>query len=131
MYLLYSIDESEKTLIDARTCRDLDKCVADAIELVRQQTDCHEPETLVNAFRNCGEVSESGLTFGVRLLPEAGPIPVNPMATAYTELDGIARSIANDVARNINRGVAATLSKMPYKAQYVLEKVIEMLQERV
>ena len=131
MYLLYSIDESEKTLIDARTCRDLDKCVAGAIELVKQQTDRHEPEALENAFRNCGEVSKSDLTFGVRLLPEAGPIPVNPMATAYPELDGIARTVANDVARDINRGVSSTLSKMPYKAQYVLEKTIEMLQERV
>ena len=58
-------------------------------------------------------------------------VAANPMAVAYPELDGIARSVVNDVARSINRGVSATLSKMPYKAQYVLEKVIELLQEKV
>ena len=56
-------------------------------------------------------------------------VAANPMAVAYPELDGIARSVVNDVARSINRGVSATLSKMPYKAQYVLERVIELLQE--
>ena len=58
-------------------------------------------------------------------------VAANPTAVAYPELDGIARSVVNDVARSINRGVSATLSKMPYKAQYVLEKVIELLQEMV
>ena len=58
-------------------------------------------------------------------------VAANPMTVAHPELDGIARGVVNDVARSINRGVSATLSKMPYKAQYVLEKVIELLQEKV
>lgn len=49
----------------------------------------------------------------------------------YPELDAIASEIARYVAMKINFETKDVTSKMPYKAQYVLEKVIEDLQERV
>jgi hypothetical protein len=49
----------------------------------------------------------------------------------YPELDELAESIAGMVGREINKRVRSINSEMPYKAQYVLEEVIQHLQEQV
>lgn len=55
----------------------------------------------------------------------------------YPELYKIALTIADDTCREINKqtedfgGFAAVESEMPYKAQWVLEEAIKILQERV
>jgi hypothetical protein len=49
----------------------------------------------------------------------------------YPELDAIAERVASAACRNINEGINGVESEMPYRAQYVLEKTIELLQKRV
>lgn len=49
----------------------------------------------------------------------------------YPELDKLVEIIADEVSENINAKIEAVESKMPYKAQYVLEEVIKNLQARV
>jgi hypothetical protein len=49
----------------------------------------------------------------------------------YPELDDLAEEIAGLVGREINKRVRTINSKMPYKAQYVLEEVIKHLEEQV
>lgn len=50
----------------------------------------------------------------------------------YAALDVAARRIANDVAQQINDTASYTeCEAMPYKAQYILEEVIKMLEARV
>ncbi len=49
----------------------------------------------------------------------------------YPELDKIAAKLADDTAKAINAAIKDVESKMPYKAQYVLEEVIKDLKERV
>ena len=49
----------------------------------------------------------------------------------YPELNQIARQVANETCKAINAAVPGVESKMPYKAQWVLEEVIEILQARV
>lgn len=49
----------------------------------------------------------------------------------YPELDEIALDLADHVSISIARVVKQIKSKMPYKNQYVLEKLIEELKERV
>lgn len=49
----------------------------------------------------------------------------------YPELDKLAEEISGIVGREINRRVRNVTSKMPYKAQYVLEEVIRHLEEQV
>lgn len=49
----------------------------------------------------------------------------------YPELDKIAKEMAKSVAIDINKKTSGVVSDMPYKAQYVLEKLIRLLQEKV
>lgn len=49
----------------------------------------------------------------------------------YPELDKIAKKLAEEVAVKINESIEGVDSKMPYKAQYVLEEIIKDLQARV
>lgn len=49
----------------------------------------------------------------------------------YPSLDEIAKDIANTICRKINASVVGVESEMPYKAQYVLEETIKILQDRV
>jgi hypothetical protein len=49
----------------------------------------------------------------------------------YPELDSIALDIANTACRKINATVQTVESEMTYKAQYVLEEVIKILESRV
>lgn len=53
------------------------------------------------------------------------------IGTKYPELDKLAREIAIDVGDEINKQAPKVKSKMPYKEQYILEKIIEILQEAV
>lgn len=52
-------------------------------------------------------------------------------ATRYPELRDIAETIANDACKKINRYAQNVESEMPYKAQCILEHVIEILGRRV
>lgn len=49
----------------------------------------------------------------------------------YPELEKIAQEIAEETAKQINKKALNVQSKMPYKAKYVLEEVIKILQEAV
>jgi hypothetical protein len=49
----------------------------------------------------------------------------------YPELNAVAKEIAKDVAKQINAKVQRVKSETPYKAQYVLEELIKILQEAV
>jgi hypothetical protein len=49
----------------------------------------------------------------------------------YPELDKIAKKIGKDVGNSINSEVKNVESEMPYKAQYVLEELIKILQKAV
>jgi hypothetical protein len=49
----------------------------------------------------------------------------------YPELDKLASDLAHVVSKEINKRVRSVESKMPYKAQYVLENLIEHLKEMV
>ena len=49
----------------------------------------------------------------------------------YPELRKIADKIADETADKINSSVENVKSKMPYKAQWVLEEVIRDLEKRV
>jgi hypothetical protein len=49
----------------------------------------------------------------------------------YPELRKIADKIADDTAERINRDVKDVKSKMPYKAQWVLEEVVRDLENRI
>jgi hypothetical protein len=49
----------------------------------------------------------------------------------YPELDEIATEIARKVLSQCNTKTRDVKSEMPYKAQYVLESIIEILEERV
>ncbi len=53
------------------------------------------------------------------------------MKTEYPELYKIAQTIADNTCREINKQTKNVESKMPYKAQWVLEETIKILQERV
>ena len=52
-------------------------------------------------------------------------------APTYPELDDIAKGLAYEVSTEINKRASAVTSKMPYKAQYVLEELIKLLQQKV
>ena len=52
-------------------------------------------------------------------------------APKYPELDDIAKGLGYAVSTEINKHTSAVTSKMPYKAQYVLEELIKLLQEKV
>ena len=49
----------------------------------------------------------------------------------YPELRKIADKIADETAEKINKEVKDVKSKMPYKAQWVLEEVVKDLEERI
>ncbi len=49
----------------------------------------------------------------------------------YPELDKISKKIANEVAKMINKEAANVESEMPYKAQYILETLIPILDKMV
>jgi hypothetical protein len=49
----------------------------------------------------------------------------------YPELDKIADEIVKTTAISINTKTRMVESEMPYKAQYVLEMVIQKLQQKV
>lgn len=49
----------------------------------------------------------------------------------YPELDSIAKDMADDVYTSIGKRTTKVDSEMPYKAQYVLEKIIENLKKMV
>jgi hypothetical protein len=66
----------------------------------------------------------------IGLIHEEAPA-ANAPGEKFPELDGIAESLANTVANGINEGALATLSRCRYKAQYVLERLIQLLQEKV
>jgi hypothetical protein len=53
------------------------------------------------------------------------------MLKTYPELRECAEEIANLTAFAINQAASRTESEMPYKAQFILETVIELLQNRV
>lgn len=52
-------------------------------------------------------------------------------AKSYPELRALAEMIASMTATAINVAVSHTESEMPYKAQFVLEETIKLLQEIV
>jgi len=52
-------------------------------------------------------------------------------SSKYPELDTIAKKIADDTARTINKAVKEVESEMPYKTQYVLEEAIKILEGMV
>jgi hypothetical protein len=47
----------------------------------------------------------------------------------YPELDEIAEKLVDEVGKLINNNVKDVESKMPYKAQYVLEELIKKLED--
>jgi len=49
----------------------------------------------------------------------------------YPELDEYVDLLSDDICILINRISLKVESKMPYKAQYLLEEIIKQLQERV
>jgi hypothetical protein len=54
-----------------------------------------------------------------------------PIVHTYLDLDRYANLIADDASRMINHAAMNIESATPYKAQYILEKVIDILQSRV
>ena len=66
----------------------------------------------------------------IGLIHEESPA-ADPPGEKFPELDGIAEGLANTVANGINERVLATLSRCRYKAQYTLERLIQLLQEKV
>lgn len=60
-----------------------------------------------------------------------GMIEKDSVIKKYPELDKIADKIAYETLTTINASVEGIKSEMPYKAQYVLEGVIQILKERV
>ena len=49
----------------------------------------------------------------------------------YPELEKLAMKLAKDLGNEINRKTENLKSDMPYKAQYVLERIIEILEKAV
>ena len=49
----------------------------------------------------------------------------------YPELDKVADEVSDMACVMINRLTRDIKSEMPYKGQYILERVIKILQERV
>ena len=50
---------------------------------------------------------------------------------SYPELIKIAKEIADETVEEINEEVQDVKSKMPYKAQFVLEEVVRDLESRI
>jgi hypothetical protein len=58
------------------------------------------------------------------------PKPI-PAKEQYPELYDIAKKIAREAAIKINAEAKVVVSKMPYKAQMILEFVVEILEEKI
>ncbi len=56
---------------------------------------------------------------------------IKSAAEKYPELQQIAEHISTETAIKINSAVKRIESKMPYKAQCVLEMVIQLLEQKV
>lgn len=52
-------------------------------------------------------------------------------ACKYPELYSVAREVVRETCDRVNRDVIGVTSKMPYKAQFVLEEVIRLLKASV
>jgi hypothetical protein len=59
------------------------------------------------------------------------PKKTEDVIRTYPELDWIARTVGDIAITAINGITRDVQSEMPYKAQYVLEKLIELLNEKV
>lgn len=74
------------------------------------------------------------LVEGVEELSE-GDFPARdprvPAGRQYPELYEVAMRLANEVCRKINLEARSVESAMPYKAQFILEEMIKILEERV
>jgi hypothetical protein len=57
--------------------------------------------------------------------------PIRPIEKLFPELYTVAKKIARETAISINREAKLVESKMPYKAQAILEMTIKLLQEKV
>lgn len=60
-----------------------------------------------------------------------GMVEADPVGTKYPELHEIAETLADHICMKINDAAEGVESAMPYKAQYILEEVIKILEERV
>jgi len=56
---------------------------------------------------------------------------MNSFIKEYPELMKIARKIAKQTIETINKESKTVDSKMPYKAQFILEEIIKILEESV
>ena len=56
---------------------------------------------------------------------------VREQEAKYPELKRIARGIAMETCKDINAQTKNVVSEMPYKAQFVLEEVIKILEAAV
>lgn len=56
---------------------------------------------------------------------------LNEASGKYPELDRIAKQLASKVTKMISDETRNVNSKMPYKAQYVLEELIKHLEDAV
>lgn len=56
---------------------------------------------------------------------------IRAIGDKYPELDAIASEVAQLVGGEINSRVQMVESEMPYRAQYVLEELIKMLEQAV
>jgi hypothetical protein len=57
--------------------------------------------------------------------------PIRPIEKLFPELYTVAKKIARETAISINHEAKLVESKMPYKAQAILEMTIQLLQEKV
>lgn len=55
----------------------------------------------------------------------------NDRMKKYPELEKLANSMADDILKEINVKTKNLKSAMPYKSQYVLERIIEILEKEV
>jgi len=61
----------------------------------------------------------------------AGIIAEESQQSRYPELYSISEEVAQQVLKEINQRVQSVESKMPYKAQWTLEELIEILKAAV
>lgn len=65
-----------------------------------------------------------------RLARAVGPAPT-VVSKEYPELQRVSNEIAKKVFKAINEAAPKIKSEMPYKAQYILEELIKVLQDAV
>jgi len=78
---------------------------------------------------NCEPAARAGCRILDHGFKPAAPPPIP--TSKYPELDEISKDLACEVPTEINKRASAVTSKMPYKAQYVLEELIKLLQQKV